>query len=258
MRWRAIAILVLAVSGHALDARAEDEPEPPNPRRRLALAVSGGAAWMSDAPGQLDVAMGGQLGARVMVDLDLARAEASFVIPDASRPERFQLRADGRLLFVSIHELTLRRTGAGELLRLFAGIGGDVDLPDGAGALGLGLGFAMNRLGAFDDVERPMSEAYGGYVGLTLRLRVGEVQNDLRVAVHAMMPPPSLALSLDFGPEQLFAGLEPGVTASNRLYVQALREGSFSAGPQLDAQLETMFGGVVLLWTLGIAGTLGI
>ena len=251
-------IAVLAVWGHAPDARAQGEPEEPSPRRRLVLAVSGGAAWMSDVPGRLDVELGGQLGARLMIDLDVARAEASLLIPDASRPDRFQLRADGRLLFVTVHELTLRRTGAGELLRLFAGVGGDVELPDRAGALSLGLGFAMNRLGAFDDVERPMSETYGAYVGVTLRLRIGEVQNELRVAAHAMMRPPPLVLAPDFDLEQLAAGLAPGITASNRLYLQALREGSFSAGPQLDAQLETMLEGVVLVWTLGIAGTLGI
>jgi hypothetical protein len=189
-----------------------------------------------------------------MVDLTHVRADASFVLLDPTRPELFQLRGDARLLFVVVHDFTLRRTEAGELIRLLAGLGGEIDLPDDVGHLMLNLGFAMTRLGGFDAVARQSSETYGAYAGVTARVHFWEVRDELRIAVHAMTEPPEL--SLDVG--SIFDGFQAGFTASNRLYLQALREGVVSLGPQLDVQVETMARGLVVIASLSIAGTLGI
>lgn len=55
----------------------------------------------------------------------------------------------------------------------------------------------------------------------------------------------------------MFDGFRTGFTASNRLYVQALREGVVSLGPQLDVQVEYLPEGPVILATLSVAGTFG-
>lgn len=226
-------------------------------RHRLELAVGGGLSWISDRPENVDVVFGGQLNARVMFDLVHVRADGWFLMPDPTRPDRFQLRADGRLLFVTVHDFTWRRSDtAGELLRLFAGLGGEIDLPEDVGHFMLNAGFAMIRSGGLEDVERPFDEAYGAYAGITLRLHFWELRDELRVAVHGMMRPPTIGL--DFSVDRLFDGLEPGVTASNRLYLQALREGVVSLGPEVQAQVETLPAGVAFQWTLGVSGTLGL
>ena len=248
-------LLALCLLSLPVSASADDDG---HGRHRVELSVGGGLSWMSDAPEQLDLQVGGQLSARAMVDLIHVRGEAWATMPDPSRPDRFQLRADARLLFVTVHDFTWRRTDAGELFRLMGGLGGEIDLPDDYGHLMLNLGFAMTRLGSFEGVERPFSEAYGGYAGVTARLHFWEIRNELRVAVHGMMPPPELTLDLAFSPEQILAGLQFGVTASNRLYVQALREGVISLGPELVVQYEHLVEGPVFLATLGVSGTLGI
>ncbi len=69
-----------------------------------------------------------------------------------------------------------------------------------------------------------------------------------------MTPPPEL--SLDVG--SMFDGFSAGCTVSNRLYVQALREGVVSLGPELAVQVETTDQGPVILATLSVAGTLGL
>jgi hypothetical protein len=120
----------------------------------------------------------------------------------------------------------------------------------------LDVGFAMVRAGSFDNVDRPFDESYGGYVGLTARLHFWEIRDELRVAVHAMMRPPTIGP--DFSVGGLFAQLQPGVTASNRLYVQALREGAVSVGPELSSQIEMLLAGPVFVGTLGLSGTIGL
>ncbi len=252
MRFLAAMLLTLVLSPDA-SARADEA----GARHRIELAVSGGVGWWSE-PEALDVALGGQIGARALVDLIHVRAEAWLSIPDPTRPDRLQVRADGRLLFVTVHDFTLPRTEQGEVLRLLAGLGGEIDLPDDTGHLMLNVGFAMTRLGGNGDGGRAFGEAYGGYAGVTLRLHFWEIRNELRLAVHAMMHPPELVLAPDFDAGSLFEGLTPGVTASNRLYLQVLRDGVVSLGPQLDGQVEMLLEGVALSWTLGVAGTLGL
>ncbi|MEZ4340107.1 MAG: hypothetical protein R3B82_26090 [Sandaracinaceae bacterium] len=247
----AIAFVALAV---VPTARAD---EGGGGRHRLEVAVLGGMSWMSE-PERLDVELGGQIGARAMLDLIHVRAEAWAVMPDPTRPDLFQLRGDARLLFVTVHDFTWRRTEQGELLRLLAGLGGEIDLPDDVGHLMLDVGFAMTRLGAIDGEGRAFSEAYGAFAGVTARMHFWEIRNELRLAVHAMMHPPELVLSLDFDVGSLFQGLTPGVTASNRLYLQVLREDVISLGPQLDVQVDVLLEGTSVSWNLGIAGTLGL
>ena len=257
----ALGAATLVASALATSAASADEGETSNHdtmsgRHRLELAVGGGLSWISDRPDGIDVAVGGQLSARAMFDLVHVRAEAWMIVPDPSRPDLFQLRGDARLLFLTVHDFTLRRGDGGELLRLFAGVGGEIDLPDDVGHLMLNTGFAMIRSGGIDAMERPFDEAYGAYVGLTARLHFWEIRDELRVAVHGMMRPPTIGL--DFSVGGLLAQLEGGVTASNRLYVQALREGVVSLGPELQAQFEVLPAGPVFLWTLGVSGTLGL
>ena len=67
-----------------------------------------------------------------------------------------------------------------------------------------------------------------------------------------------ISLDLAFSPEQILAGLQFGVTASNRLYIQALREGVVSLGPELMIQYEHLVEGPAIVATLGLSGTLGI
>jgi len=249
------ASILLTLLTIPLSAQADDDG---HGRHRIEVGVGGGMSWLSDAPEDLDLQVGGQLSARAMVDLIHVRGEAWAMIPDPSRPDLFQLRGDARLLFVTVHDFTWRRSDSGELFRLMAGLGGEIDLPEDVGHLMLNLGFAMTRLGSFDGVERPFSEAYGGYAGVTARLHFWEIRNELRVAVHGMMPPPELTLDLAFSPEQILAGLQFGVTASNRLYIQALREGVVSLGPELMIQYEHLVEGPAIVATLGLSGTLGI
>lgn len=247
MRCSSIA-LALALLGAPAGARADD------PARRHVLEVSagGGLSWISTEPERVDLRVGGQLSARVALDLVHARADVRGVMPDPSVPDRFSLRADGRLLFLALHDLTWRRTEGAELLRIYGGLGGDIDLPDGVGHLMLGAGVAALRLAR----DHAFSEAYGAYAGATLRLRFWEIRDELRVAVHGVTAPP--ALGPGFGVDQVFAGLRAGVTVENRLYVQALREGVASLGPELIVSFEELLEGPVLVATLGLAGTLGL
>ena len=226
-------------------------------RHLFELAVGGGMSWQSLEPTEVDVEVGGALQTRVMVDVVHARAEGRFLIVDPSRPELFDIRADARLLFVTVHDFTWRRTSQGELLRLFAGLGGDIDIGDHFHLM-LNLGFAMTRLGGFDGLERQLTETYGAYAGVVGRLHIGPVRDELRLAGHAMMQPPELSFELALAPETIFDELEGGLTASNRLYVEALREGVISIGPELFFSVEQLVGGPVFQGTLGVSGTLGI
>ncbi|HJL18101.1 MAG TPA: hypothetical protein RMH99_20730 [Sandaracinaceae bacterium LLY-WYZ-13_1] len=256
---RAIAVVVLVLSSLPSPAVAQDEGDDGMAsRHRFELGVSAGLSWISDAPDRFDLGLGGQLGARTMVDLIHVRGDASFLMPDPTRPDHMQLRADARLLFLVAHDFTWRRSDAGELIRLMAGLGGEIDLPADVGHLMMSVGFAMTRLGAIGGSDGQLQESYGAYAGLAARLHFWEIRDELRVAVHGMMPPPELALSLDFSVDSIFAELTAGVTASNRLYVQALREGPISLGPELLVQVEQLPSGFVVLSTLGVSGTLGI
>ena len=258
MRATATSFLTLScvLGATAGPARADDEEASDGMagRHRIELELAGGACWVSDDPDHLDVGIGGQLSARAMLDLTHVRADASFLLLDPTRPEFFQLRGDARLLFVVVHDFTWRRTEAGELIRLLGGLGGEIDLPDDVSHLMLDVGFAMARMGKFDEVACQSSESYDAYAGVTARVHFWEVRDELRIAVHGMTEPPEL--SLDVG--AMFDGFQAGFTASNRLYVQALREGVVSLGPQLDVEVETLRQGVVVVASLGIAGTLGI
>lgn len=243
-------------------ARADDRDgssDSASGRHLVEVGVGGGMLWISDDPDGVDVQVAGQLSARVAIDLIHVRAEAWAVMPDPTRPDRFQLRADGRLLFVTVHDFTWRRTDAGETLRLLAGLGGEVDLPDDTGHLMLNLGFAMTRRAGVDGTAVPVSEGYGAYAGVTARLHLWEIRDELRVAVHAMTHPPTLEVSADgLNMDALLGGITVGATVSNRLYVQALREGVVSLGPELNAQLDLLLEGPAFQWTLGVAGTLGL
>lgn len=230
--------------------------DPASARHHLELAVGGGLHLVGDPPeNPANLVAGGQLGARVLVDLVHARLEASGLLPDPSRPELFQLRGHARLLFVTLHDFTWRRGPHGELVRVLAGLGGEIDLGD-VGHLMLDLGVALVRLGSTELATRPFSESYGGYAGVTLRLRVGEVRDELRVAVHGLAHPP--VLGPGFSIDAMVASIAGGVTASNRFYVQVLREGVISLGPEVHAQLEMLLEGLVVVSTVGIAGTLGL
>lgn len=240
-------------------ARADEGDDSQSGRHRLEVAVGGGLSWLSDAPEGIAVGLGGQASARAMLDLIHVRAEAQVVLPDLTRPDRFQLRGDARLLFLVVRDLLWRRSEAGELMRFMGGLGGEIDLPDDSGHLMLDLGVAMTRFGPLDEATRAATESYGGYAGVTLRLHLWEIRDELRVAVHAMSHPPSLTLDasgLDM--DQLLGGITAGATVTNRLYLQALREGPVSLGPELTTQVDVLLEGPVLLMTLGLAGTLGI
>lgn len=244
----ALLVLLGPSRGHADDDASA--------RHVFELAVGGGLSWSSPNPERLDLSLGGQLSGRAMLELDVLRLEGNAVIPDASRPDLAQLRGAGRLLFVTVHDVTWRRSSANELLRIMAGFGGEVGLPEDSGALVLGIGFAMVHLDPADGSGQPRSELYGAYAGLALRLRLWEIRDELRIAAHAMMPPPDvLAVA---GGADVFAGLVGGVTVSNRLYLQALREGPISAGPELFVQVEQLPTGPVVLATLGLTVTLGL
>jgi hypothetical protein len=201
--------------------------------------------------------MGGALSARAMVDVTHARLDARYLLRDPTRPDRFELRGDARLLFVTVHDVTWRRSERGELLRLLAGFGGEIDIEDAAHLM-LNLGFAMSRHGGYDQVERPLTEAYGGYVGATLRLHVGAVRDELRLAAHAMMTPPEPTLELALDPGSVFDGLVFGVTASNRLFVELLSEGPLTLGPELFVSFGQLVDGPLFQATLGLGGVLGL
>lgn len=250
---RYVALLLLTLAVAPSIARADG-----GERHQLEFSLGGGASLLSDAPERVDLLFGGQLNSRLMVDLAHVRTDVTATMPDPTRPDLFQLRGDARLLYVAVHDFTWRRSDAGELIRLFAGVGGDIDLPEDIGHVMLTVGFAMARLGGFENIERSMAENYGGFVGITLRLHVWEIRDELRIAVHGMLNPADIVLSLDFDVDQALALLEPGVTISNRLYIQVVREGPISAGPQLDVQIEQLFGGLAVYSTLGVGGTLGL
>lgn len=247
-------MLVLALSAYSAPVSADDGGE----RHELELALGGGLSWQSADPSNLDFSPGGALTARAMVDLGHARFDARAMMLDPTRPELFEVRGDARVLFVTVHDLTWRRTASGELFRLFAGLGGEIDLPDDVAHLMLNLGFAMTRHGGFDQLERPLTEAYGAYAGVTLRAHFGEFRDELRVAGHAMMVPPELDLELALAPETIFDGLVGGATVSNRMYLQVIREGVISAGPELFLSFEQLVDGPVFQGTLGVSGTLGL
>lgn len=245
---------VMLAAAPAWSVRAEDRPDA---RHRLEVAAAVGASLLGDhpeEPRQLDP--GGALGGRALVDLGEASVEAWAFFPDPSQPERFQLRGRGRLFFLTLHDLTLRRSASGELLRVLAGLGGELALPDDAGHLIFDVGVAAVRLGSTETVTRSFSESYGAYVGLALHLRAGEVRNDLRLAVHGLVPLP-LAGS-GFSLDAALASVVGGVTTSNRLYVQSYREGAASAGPELHTQVEMLVEGLVVVTTVGIAGVVGL
>jgi hypothetical protein len=251
--WLGVAAGVLGpaparADGEATDAMAD--------RHVLELTLGGGMSLVSDDPARLDLGVGGQLAGRAMVDVEHARVDARVVMRDPSRPDRFQLRGDGRLLFLAVHDFTWRVSDAGELLRLFGGVGGEITLPGDVGELTLSLGFAMVRLGSAPEVERQLSESYGPYAGLTARLRFWEIRDELRVAVHGLVHPSDFGLALDLAP--MIEQLALGVTVSNRLYLQALRAGGLSAGPELTIQYEGLLEGEVVFATLGIAGTFAL
>jgi len=257
MTRRRSLVLAVAASLLAAPARAdESDTDTMADRHVLEVEVAAALSMMSDSPERIDVDYGARLDGRVMLDLIHVRADATASIPDLSRPDRFQIRADGRLLFVIAHDFTWRTTGAGELLRLFGGLGGEVDLPDDFGHLMLSAGFAMHRMSPLDGNETLRFEEYGAYAGLTLRMHVWEIRDELRLAVHAMVDPSDFVLSLDVG--SMFEQLEVGFTGSNRLYVQALREDAVSLGPELVVSYEGLLAGPVFYVTLGLAGTLSL
>jgi len=250
----AVLAVCLAVPGlaHADDADTDSM----SGRHVLEIGVGGGMNLMSDAPEGLDVRVGGQLGGRLALDLVHLRADASVLIPDPTHMDRLQIRGDARLLFLVVRDFTWRTTAAGELLRVFAGLGGEVDLPEDSGHLMMDFGFAMHRLGPLGENGREPTESYGGYVGITARMHIWEIRDELRVAVHGMLNPSDFVLSLDVG--QMFGQLTVGATVSNRLYLQALREGAFSVGPELVFSYEGLLEGPVVYATLGLSGTLGL
>ncbi len=251
------ALLVLSLAlGVSLSAPARAQAD--GERHLLEVAVGGGMSWQSADPTRMDVAPGGQLSARAMVDVTHARLDARYLMLDPSRPDWFDLRGDARLLFVTVHDVTWRRTADGELLRLFAGLGGEIDLPDDFGHLMLNVGFAMTRFGGYDGVERPLTEAYGAYAGVTGRIHFGPVRDELRIAVHGMTVPPELSLELALEPMQVFDDLVAGVTASNRLYVEVIAEDVITVGPELFVSIEQLVDGPVIQGTLGVSGTLGL
>ncbi len=252
----AVAYAIFAAPGGAQADDSDASEDSMAGRHVLEIGVGGGLRLMSDTPERLDVQMGGQLGGRVALDLIHIRADVSVLIPDPSNPERLQIRGDARLLFLIVQDFTWRSTAAGELFRLFAGLGGEVDLPDDVGHLMMGVGFAMNRLGPTGENTRQPTESYGGYAGITARVHFWEIRDELRVTVHAMLNPSAFVVSLDLG--QMFDQLTVGATISNRLYLQALREGPFSVGPELVVSYEGLLEGPVVYATLGLSGTLGL
>jgi hypothetical protein len=260
-RCAALALLALAITG-ASDAKAQEEAanaeEPSAPRdagarQLLELSVGGGLSWISPDPEHMDLGLGGQLNVRAAVDVVHARFDATATLPDPSRPELWWLRTDGRLLFIAVHDLTWRRTPDTELVRLYGGVGGDIDFPDNVAHLMLGAGAAILRLSR---TGRELSEAYGAYAGATLRVHFWEIRNELRVVVHAITAPPTL--SLGFSMDQVFANLRVGTMIENRLYLQALREDVISLGPEIVFSFEDMLEGSVIVMTLGISGQLGV
>jgi len=220
--------------------------------RFFEASAGGGLSWISPDPSQLDLSVGGQLSGRVAIDVLQARAEAQIIVPDPTRWENLFLRADGRLLVLTVHDLTYRRDVSGELIRFQAGFGGDIDMPDQSGHLMIDAGFSMIRHAPSTGV---FTEAYGAYLGATLRLHIGPVTNETRFALHAMFPPPQI--SLDFSLDTVWASIQGGVTVSDRIYLHVIEEGPVSAGPELLVQVEQLPEGAVILSTLSVVGTLG-
>lgn len=250
------AVAVLAVAALASAASAQEEGEGPSRRHVMELGLGGGALFATDAPEDVDMRIRGALRGRLALDLTHARFDAAVTMSDPSVPDRLTVRGDGRLLFLAVHDFTWRRSDAGELIRLFGGVGGDIDLPDGIGQLMLSVGVAGVRLGPLEGTARALTESYGLYAGLTLRLRLWEIRDELRVAVHGLSQIPEITPELNVA--LVLEGLEPGVTVQNRMYIQAVRAGSFSFGPELVVSFEQMLGGPVFVSTLGLMGTLGI
>jgi hypothetical protein len=248
-----IVLATLALSATAPSpARADDEADA---RHGLELTVGGGVSLSSERPEELQLAPGGQFTARAMLDLGEFRFDAWGFMPDATRPELFHVRGDARVFFLTLHDFTMRRTPEAELVRFMAGVGSESDIPGGAGRLMFDLGVIGVRVGRANAGPRPVNEAYGAYLGLTMRLRVGEVRDELRIAAHGMTRP--TAFPLGFSVDAMFASMAWGVTASNRFYVQAVRAGPFSMGPEVHVQLEMLVEGMVFTSTVGAAGTLG-
>lgn len=246
-----VVLLLPAAVAHA-DEEAATQPRP----RLVEVGVGGGLRWLSPDPGALDVGIGGQLSLDATLDLGFARAAGLAVMPDPARPDHLHVAANARVLFVMVHDFTWRRTGVNELLRLMAGVGGTVGLPDGIGELDLGVGFAMIHLAGSGATDQPLDESYGAYAGAALRLRLGPVRDELRIAVHGLLRPPGAAPVTGLG--DLFGGFAGGVTGSNRLYVEGLVEGPVSLGPELLVAVEQLHDGPVLLATLGLRGTIGV
>jgi hypothetical protein len=240
-----VALLVLLAS----PAAAQDGGD----RHLFELGIGGGLALISDDPAALDVQAGGQLDARLMLDVDHARFDARAVLPDPTRPEEWWVRADGRLLFITVRDFTWRDTPHADLLRFYGGVGGEVELPEGVGHLMIDAGAAVLHL---QRQAQPLSEAYGAYAGFTLRLSFWEIRDELRFAVHGITAPPAIGPS--FSIDSILNGLRAGVLLENRFYLQGLREGPLSLGPELVISYEDLLEGPELLVTLGVSGVLGL
>ena len=131
---RSFALLAALLLLPAATAEAQSESDDGMASRHaLELAIGGGLSTASLSPSRFDVQVGGQLNARAMVDLVHVRADASLIMPDPTRPEQLQLRGDARLLFVVAHDFTWRNSADGELLRVFGGLGGDIELRSDGG-----------------------------------------------------------------------------------------------------------------------------
>ncbi|MFK7991830.1 MAG: hypothetical protein AB8I08_37785 [Sandaracinaceae bacterium] len=253
-----VAALLLAglLSGATGTASAQDEGEGPTRRHVLEVGVGGGALFATDAPEDVDMRIEGSLRGRLALDITHARFDAAVTMPDPTTPDWLTVRGDGRLLFLAVHDFTWRRSAAGELIRLFAGVGGDIDLPDDVGQLMLSVGVAGVRLGPLEGTSRQLSESYGFYAGLTLRFRIWEIRDELRIAAHGLSFIPEVTPELNIA--SVLEELEPGATVQNRMYIQAVRAGAFTFGPELVISFEQMLGGPVFVSTLGLMGGLGI
>lgn len=233
----------------AAPAAAQDGGE----RHLFELGIGGGLSMISPDPSTLDVQAGGQLGARMMLDVEHARFDARAVLPDPTRPEEWWVRADARLLFLVVHDFTWRRTPRTELLRVYGGLGPDIELPEGVGHLMIDAGAAVVHL--YRDGQ-PFSESYGAYAGFTLRLSFWEIRDELRFAVHGITAPPEI--DLGFSIDSVVNGLRAGMLIENRFYLQVLREGAASLGPELVVSYEDLLEGPAFTLTLGVSGVLGV
>ncbi|MGF1468379.1 MAG: hypothetical protein ACFCGT_19830 [Sandaracinaceae bacterium] len=235
-----------------VDPAGAPAAETPADAETLQVALGIGPSALSDTLGRTHFATGFEYHAWARIDAWWASLDGSIRALDGTSPDRFQVQASAYLLFLMVQDFTFRESAGGNLLRLMAGLGGQINLQ--RGSLQIGLGVATQRFGG---PRQTSTEAYGAYVGFALHLHLGPVQNDLSLAVHGIAPPPDL-YAMSVGTYDLWRELRIGVTSVNRTFVQLFRVGPAAIGLEMTLQWEDLLDGRVLFGTVGGGVRLGV